>query len=135
MWIERRLSANKFKGMNDVLPKPFTKEGLLTLLEKHLGHLKEHKQSPETKSPASSWHSPSQLAGASPTGASITDESYVTAMRGSQSHNLEVYAHRRTVSEMSGADESGSDSSKRARVFVQPNGNTVISPMQRVPAG
>ena len=26
--------------MNDVLPKPFTKEGLLTMLEKHLGHLK-----------------------------------------------------------------------------------------------
>ncbi len=28
-------------GMNDVLPKPFTKEGLLQLLEKHLGHLKK----------------------------------------------------------------------------------------------
>ncbi|KAL9100031.1 MAG: hypothetical protein Q9163_004548 [Psora crenata] len=27
-------------GMNDVLPKPFTKEGLLNMLEKHLGHLK-----------------------------------------------------------------------------------------------
>lgn len=26
--------------MNDVLPKPFTKEGLLNMLEKHLGHLK-----------------------------------------------------------------------------------------------
>nr|OQO24589.1 hypothetical protein B0A51_09000 [Rachicladosporium sp. CCFEE 5018] len=29
-------------GMNDVLPKPFTKEGLLSMLEKHLGHLKKH---------------------------------------------------------------------------------------------
>jgi len=27
--------------MNDVLPKPFTKEGLLNMLEKHLGHLKK----------------------------------------------------------------------------------------------
>lgn len=27
-------------GMNDVLPKPFTKEGLLDMLEKHLMHLK-----------------------------------------------------------------------------------------------
>lgn len=30
-----------FAGMNDVLPKPFTKEGLLSMLEKHLGHLKK----------------------------------------------------------------------------------------------
>ncbi|KAI9748292.1 MAG: hypothetical protein M4579_007264 [Chaenotheca gracillima] len=28
-------------GMNDVLPKPFTKEGLLNMLEKHLSHLKD----------------------------------------------------------------------------------------------
>lgn len=28
-------------GMNDVLPKPFTKEGLLSMLEKHLSHLKK----------------------------------------------------------------------------------------------
>jgi len=27
--------------MNDVLPKPFTKEGLLSMLEKHLSHLKK----------------------------------------------------------------------------------------------
>lgn len=27
-------------GMNDILPKPFTKEGLLNMLEKHLIHLK-----------------------------------------------------------------------------------------------
>ena len=32
--------ANIRAGMNDVLPKPFTKEGLLSMLEKHLGHLK-----------------------------------------------------------------------------------------------
>jgi len=29
-------------GMNDVLPKPFTKEGLLSMLDKHLSHLKKH---------------------------------------------------------------------------------------------
>ena len=28
--------------MSDILPKPFTKEGLLHLLEKHLNHLKKH---------------------------------------------------------------------------------------------
>jgi osomolarity two-component system response regulator SKN7 len=28
--------------MNDVLPKPFTKEGMLRTLEKHLGHLKRN---------------------------------------------------------------------------------------------
>ena len=27
--------------MNDVLPKPFTKEGLMTMLDKHLSHLKK----------------------------------------------------------------------------------------------
>lgn len=80
--------------MNDVLPKPFTKEGLLNMLEKHLGHLKkmqdgmEHMpqhpgssmpqgsaghslkdeaspaQSPST---ISNWQSPSQFNGISPT--------------------------------------------------------------------
>jgi osomolarity two-component system, response regulator SKN7 len=29
-------------GMNDILPKPFTRESLLHLLEKHLGHLKKN---------------------------------------------------------------------------------------------
>lgn len=28
--------------MNDILPKPFKKEGLLSMLEKHFSHLKEH---------------------------------------------------------------------------------------------
>lgn len=34
-------------GMNDVLPKPFTKEGMLSMLEKHLLHLKNIHQNPE----------------------------------------------------------------------------------------
>ena len=33
-------SANKHTGMNDVLPKPFTKEGMLRSLEKHLQQFK-----------------------------------------------------------------------------------------------
>jgi len=33
--------------MNDVLPKPFTKDGLLGMLEKHLLHLKQMKQMQE----------------------------------------------------------------------------------------
>ncbi|GAM85606.1 hypothetical protein ANO11243_036130 [Dothideomycetidae sp. 11243] len=77
-------------GMNDVLPKPFTKEGLLSMLEKHLGHLKKSSQgvdhmarpsgipqsakqsmksddSPAT-SPATvtNWNSPGNLTGISP---------------------------------------------------------------------
>ncbi|KAL8938551.1 MAG: hypothetical protein Q9216_003837 [Gyalolechia sp. 2 TL-2023] len=81
-------------GMNDVLPKPFTKEGLLGMLEKHLGHLKKmpngmepivpHSASslPQTsaaqslkdesspnQSPStiSNWHSPGHFQGISPT--------------------------------------------------------------------
>lgn len=37
--------------MNDVLPKPFTKEGLLSMLEKHLGHLKKHPAQPLDMNP------------------------------------------------------------------------------------
>jgi len=81
-------------GMNDVLPKPFTKEGLLNMLEKHLGHLKQmpdgmEPMAPHTgssihqtsagqslkdeSSPAqspsmiSNWQSPGQFTGISPT--------------------------------------------------------------------
>jgi osomolarity two-component system response regulator SKN7 len=43
--------ADSFLGMNDVLPKPFTKEGLLSMLEKHLGHLKKHPQQPLDMNP------------------------------------------------------------------------------------
>ncbi|KAH0538525.1 hypothetical protein FGG08_004912 [Glutinoglossum americanum] len=121
-------------GMNDVLPKPFTKEGLLNLLEKHLGHLKEQKTATQTKSPAGSWHSPNQLAGVSPPGAPLADESYVNTMRGHPPHTIDGYPHRRTASEMSGADETVSETSKRQRVYAQPYGNAVVGPM-RVPAG
>ncbi|MCJ1436460.1 kinase-regulated stress-responsive transcription factor skn7 [Xylographa pallens] len=80
-------------GMNDVLPKPFTKEGLLNMLEKHLSHLKKmpdgidmvpntastithssnaqsvkDESSPgQSPSTISNWNSPSQFSGISPT--------------------------------------------------------------------
>ncbi|KAF2711609.1 response regulator [Pleomassaria siparia CBS 279.74] len=85
-------------GMNDVLPKPFTKEGLLQMLEKHLIHLKKpvashvdgmvapqplattrqvlkEEESP-AKSPAttSNWNSPNQLPGVSPVATNVTEE-------------------------------------------------------------
>ena len=80
--------------MNDVLPKPFTKEGLLNMLEKHLGHLKHMADGMESMAPhpgssipqssagqslkdesspapspstISNWQSPGQFAGISPT--------------------------------------------------------------------
>lgn len=34
-------------GMNDILPKPFTKDGLLGMLEKHLIHLKAMRDTAE----------------------------------------------------------------------------------------
>lgn len=88
-----------------MLPKPFTKEGLLTMLEKHLGHLKANKEndgsgpppgnhtqtrpplkeeSSSIKSPVTnSWQSPSHMPGVSPTTHSMNDE-YLNALRGSQ---------------------------------------------------
>ncbi|KAL1310842.1 hypothetical protein AAFC00_001076 [Neodothiora populina] len=97
-------------GMNDVLPKPFTKEGLVQMLEKHLGHLKKHpnaldgmgapppptlaqvaaknslksEDSPAT-SPAgvSNWTSPGNTLGVSPASSSVTaDEYMMTAQQG-----------------------------------------------------
>lgn len=86
--------SNGKLGMNDVLPKPFTKEGLLNMLEKHLGHLKtmpdgmepmaphpvssipqssttqslKDESSPaQSPSTISNWQSPGQFPGISPT--------------------------------------------------------------------
>lgn len=76
--------------MNDVLPKPFTKEGLVNMLDKHLSHLKKQpagldpmaappaplasakrslksEDSPATSpATASNWNSPGGMAVASP---------------------------------------------------------------------
>jgi osomolarity two-component system response regulator SKN7 len=83
--------------MNDVLPKPFTKEGLLQMLEKHLAHLKKpvghvdamvapqpisatrqilkEEESP-AKSPATltGWASSPQVPGVSPVTNNVTEE-------------------------------------------------------------
>jgi osomolarity two-component system response regulator SKN7 len=106
--------------MNDVLPKPFTKEGLLHMLEKHLAHLKKpghggieamvpppsqalgtssgrqslkDEESP-AKSPAttSNWNSPSQVPGVSPVASSATDE-YMNATQGHPGLQYAVQSH------------------------------------------
>lgn len=78
-------------GMNDVLPKPFTKEGLLTCLEKHLGHLKrgavgsrdvDDSPIPSPAALSTNWNSPAQLQGPSPVGSHLSQEDYINAMRG-----------------------------------------------------
>ncbi|MCJ1484864.1 kinase-regulated stress-responsive transcription factor skn7 [Schaereria dolodes] len=88
-------------GMNDVLPKPFTKEGLLNMLEKHLGHLKKLPDGMEAVQPQtassmprssttqsikddsspgqspstiSNWQSPGQFSGISPTVTSASSQ-------------------------------------------------------------
>lgn len=89
--------------MNDVLPKPFTKEGLITMLDKHLSHLKKNaaasmspmdpplaplsagtkrstkiEDSPAT-SPATTtnWHSPNHFSsGVSPASTHADDQGY-----------------------------------------------------------
>ena len=102
--------SNKVIGMNDVLPKPFTKEGLSNMLEKHLQHLKKPmndmnamgvpqavqplahtsaKQSMKDedspgKSPTSisTWNSPNQhIPGVSPVGSSVPDD-YMNSVPG-----------------------------------------------------
>jgi osomolarity two-component system response regulator SKN7 len=94
--------------MNDVLPKPFTKEGLLHMLEKHLVHLKKptaidgmaapqpvqvprqlvlKEEDSPAKSPAttSNWNSPSQISGVSPVVSNVPDEyAHAQAMQGQQ---------------------------------------------------
>ncbi|KAK5135746.1 hypothetical protein LTR08_004732 [Meristemomyces frigidus] len=92
-------------GMNDVLPKPFTKEGLLNMLEKHLSHLKKHgpgidnmgappppgplssakrsmksEDSPATSPAVSNWNSPGGLAIVSPSGSTHPDDPYMQAV-------------------------------------------------------
>ena len=94
LFVNAILKAYGKAGMNDVLPKPFTKEGLLNMLEKHLGHLKQMPDGMEPMAPhpgssipqsstaqslkdesspaqspstVSNWQSPGQFAGISPT--------------------------------------------------------------------
>ena len=106
------------EGMNDVLPKPFTKEGLLSMLEKHLGHLKRLAEGMESigppqaipgpsvgtslkddTSPAdspstmSNWQSPGHFSGISPT-QSAASQSYMQPLSAggySQDHSPMSY--------------------------------------------
>ena len=148
-------------GMNDVLPKPFTKEGLLNMLEKHVGHLKKmsddlnmvpntastlaHTSSAQSlkddnsspgQSPStlSTWHSPNQFSGISPssTGPYMSQQQQVNAgpyaldQSNIQYQTTQIGApprgvnHRRQVSEMSGVDDIGNDP-KRPRIFATTN--------------
>ena len=93
--------------MDDVLPKPFTKEGLIQVLNKHLGHLKKPttpmeamgpptsqsiqsasqqisaktpiKEESPSKSPIvnSNWASPKQMSGVSPVGTASTGDEFM----------------------------------------------------------
>lgn len=97
-----------------MLPKPFTKEGLLHMLEKHLVHLKKplaqvegmaapqpvqiarqlvlKEEDSPAKSPATvSWNSPGQLPGVSPVGSSVTEE-YTQAMQGQPVQHPSAYS-------------------------------------------
>jgi hypothetical protein len=51
-------------GMNDVLPKPFTKEGMQRILEKHLAHLKSaYTPSSAAPTPTTSFPTPNSATG------------------------------------------------------------------------
>ena len=93
--------------MDDVLPKPFTKEGLIHVLNKHLGHLKKPetpleemgsrtsqnlqsanhqisakasiKEESPSKSPMvnSNWSSPKQIPGVSPVATASTGDEFL----------------------------------------------------------
>lgn len=108
--------------MNDVLPKPFTKEGLLAMLEKHLGHLKKPpngvdikraggrqplkdddspgKASPATLPPGNaSWHSsPSNNLnpGVSPS-ASTMNDAYSVSPYGGMPSDMSYAAHQQQI--------------------------------------
>ncbi|KAG5637640.1 hypothetical protein H0H81_003865 [Sphagnurus paluster] len=68
-------------GMNDILPKPFTKEGLLDMLEKHLIHLKVIQQRmqstsvPRALTPSSSTSFDASFPSASTSTATMTSSS------------------------------------------------------------
>ncbi|KAJ7922535.1 hypothetical protein B0H13DRAFT_2409573 [Mycena leptocephala] len=50
-WRPTEIMTYYSSGMNDILPKPFTKDGLLEMLEKHLAHLTVIKQCMSTPIP------------------------------------------------------------------------------------
>jgi len=60
--------------MNDVLPKPFTKEGLLQMLEKHLAHLKKPLADVPSAPPAGGMMAPGGAPASAVRGPSLKDE-------------------------------------------------------------
>lgn len=91
--------------MNDVLPKPFTKEGLILCLDKHLGHIKKSAagmqdssrvsmrgdESP-TQSPATlstNWNPPAHMHGPPSATSNMSHEEYVHAMQRQQYGTLD----------------------------------------------
>ena len=159
--------------MNDVLPKPFTKEGLLTMLEKHLGHLKDtrvpdtmpHPQVPHGSSRqslkddnssiksegTSTWQSPTQIPGISPTSHGLSEE-YVNALGRTGPYALDTSAHpdalnyhspdrpmaaprpgmhRRQTSQISDISGSDEQEAKRQRIFPPPPTPTHRNSIQR----
>lgn len=104
-------------GMDDVLPKPFTRKSLLDMLEKHLVHLKKSSMEPPPQQPgginpsltqtsghsvrddmsaaaspagsSGTWNSPSQYSGVSPVNASMTMPygNYIDANQSAYSSN------------------------------------------------
>jgi osomolarity two-component system response regulator SKN7 len=165
--------------MNDVLPKPFTKEGMLRNLEKHLMQFKKNYVHPSsqpqsavypgynatmpinqqpidmsiaqisttqsikdenspTKSPASSWHSPNQIAGqpSNTTGqASFTQMTSNAAYAITPAHPHAVFpqqpqaaamsapsqaGHRRVISDMPDMTAQDDHPDKRQRMYPPP---------------
>ncbi|KAI9651431.1 MAG: hypothetical protein M1829_003009 [Trizodia sp. TS-e1964] len=128
-------------GMNDVLPKPFTKEGLLTLLEKHLGHLKKGAKNVQeisptnptvatrnllltsdssARSPENNWQSATPLPVSPKTRSSGEDFSRFSGVvqpTEGVSAPLRSSPHRRGVSDISGGPEIPSNHPKRQRMF------------------
>lgn len=158
--------------MNDVLPKPFTKEGLLQLLEKHLRHLKKVPDGMETMTPRiaptmpqssatqslkdesspnqspstiSTWQSPGQFSGISPTHVAPANH-FMQPMQPTAPYGIEQSPiqyqppltpvgvprqtqHRRQISELAVNDEITNDS-KRQRMYNQTNA-LPLNQMQR----
>lgn len=161
--------------MNDVLPKPFTKEGLLNMLEKYLDHLKKvpeglemgpatastmaestgghslkEESSPgESPSTMSTWHSPGQFTGMSPTtpgGHFMPQPAHPQSGYTIDSNGIQfqqphtplgapprVLNHRRQLSEMAGIDDTGGSDLKRPRIY--PVANAATNMMRRGPSG
>lgn len=90
--LERLLHGTDETGMNDVLPKPFTKEGLMNMLEKHLSHLKKSQMGADPMGP------PSALAHTSARQSMKGDESPTTSPA-SVAHNWQPSSATTTTGE------------------------------------